>query len=276
MPGPLDEDKKMRYGYILFFALMILISGCTDMTRTKTYLMSPTTLGMEEVAPKVFVNKEMSILQRSEVLRTVIEARKKITNFYGGIISEPQILACSTEECFVGIGGRQQRGLHLGKSKILISPRGLTIPILTHELSHAELSTRMEARMDGVFGIPSIPTWFDEGLAVTASDEPAHSEKVWEQIAAEKMSTPKLEDLVSLKQWNKAAGEFGDVDYSIGVPGKLCVVYATAGHEVRKWHQSVGRDGLLKLIERVKAGKAFNREPLAKAYSTFGIYLTRQ
>jgi len=194
----------------------------------------------------------MSILQRSEFLKTVIEARKKITNFYGGIISEPQILACSTEECFVGIGGRQQRGLHLGKSKILISRRGLTIPILTHELSHAELSTRMEARMDGVFGIPSIPTWFDEGLAVAVSDEPAHSEIVWEQIAAEKMSTPKLEDLVSLKQWNRAVGKFGD-----GVPGKLYVVYATAGHEVRKWHQSVGRDGLLKLIEKVKVGEAF-------------------
>ena len=247
----------MRYRYLLFFLLMIFMSGCSDIIRTKTYLMPPTTLGMEEVAPKVFVNKEMSILQRSEFLKTVIEARNKITKFYGGIISEPQILACSSEECFVRIGGRQQRGLHLGKSKILISPRGLTIPILTHELSHAEFSTRMEARMDGVFGIPSIPTWFDEGLAVAVSEEPAHSEKVWEQIAAKKMSTPRLDDLVSLKQWNRAAGKFGDADYSIGVPGKLCVVYAAAGHEVRKWHQSVGRDGLLKLIEKVKSGEDF-------------------
>lgn len=249
----------MRTGNILFFIFITTImSGCTDIIRTKAFLMPPTALGMEEVAPKLFVNKEMPVLQRAEFLRAVAETKIKITNFYGGIISDPQILACSTEECFAGIGGRQQRGLHLGKSKILLSPRGLTIPILTHEWSHAELCTRMDARMDGVFGIPSIPTWFDEGLAVVVSEEPAHSEKVWEQIAAGKMTTPKLEDLVSLNQWNRAAKKFGDVDYSTGVPGKICVVYATAGHEVRKWHQCVGRHGLLKLIERVKAGEAFN------------------
>lgn len=246
---------KQRYG--LIFVLLVFLSGCSAINRAKTYLLPPTALGMEELAPKVFVNKEMSLVQREKFSRTVTEARKKVTDFYGGIVSEPQIFACSTEECFVGVGGGRQRGLHLGKSKILISPRGLTIPILTHEWSHAELSTRMDARMDGVFGIHSIPTWFDEGLAVVVSEEPSHSEKVFEQIVAAKMTTPKLEDLVSLKEWNKAAKKFGDVDYSIGIPGKICVVYATAGHEVRKWYQRVGRDGLLKLIEKVKSGEDF-------------------
>lgn len=33
--------------------------------------------------------------------------------------------------------------------------------------------------------------------------------------------------------------------------------YATSGHEVRKWHQRVGKDGLLKLIEKVKSGEDF-------------------
>lgn len=247
----------MKHIHILILALIAIMCGCTDINRAKTYLLPPTSLGLEEVAPKVFVNKEMSPIQREEFSRTVTEARKKVAVFFGDVVSGPQILACSTEDCFVGLGGGKQRGLHLGKSKILISPRGLTIPILTHEWSHAELSTRMDARMNGVFGIHSIPTWFDEGLAVVVSEEPAHSEKVWEQIVAAKMTTPKLEDLVSLKEWNKAAKKFGDVDYSIGIPGKICVVYATAGHEVRQWHQRVGRDGLLKLIEKVKSGEDF-------------------
>ena len=103
----------------------------------------------------------------------------------------------------------------------------------------------------------SIPTWFDEGIAVAVSEEPSQSEKVWEQIVAAKMTTPKVEGLVSLKDWHKAAKQFGDVDYSMGVPGKICVVYATAGHEVRKWHQRVGREGLLKLIDKVKSGDGF-------------------
>lgn len=247
----------MKYRYILIFVLIAIMCGCTDINRTKTYLLPPTSLGLEEVAPKVFVNMEMPLIQREELSKSVTEARNKVAVIYGDVISGPQILACSTEECFVGLGGGKQRGLDLGKSKILISPRGLTIPILAHELSHAELRTRMDARLDGVFGIPSIPMWFDEGLAVVVSDEPAHSEKIWEEIVAAKMITPKLEDLVSLKEWNKAAKQFGDVDFSMGVPGKICVVYATAGHEVRKWHQRVGRDGLLKLIEKVKSGEDF-------------------
>lgn len=247
----------MKYKYILILVLVAIMCGCADIKRTKTYLLPPTSLGLEEVTPKVFVNKEMPLVQREDLSKSVAEARKKVAVIYGDVISGPQILACSTEECFVGLGGGKQLGLHLGKSKILISPRGLTIPILAHECSHAELSTRMDARMDGVFGINSIPTWFDEGLAVVVSEEPAHSEKVWEQIVAAKMTTPQLEDLVSLKEWNKAVKKFGDADNAIGIPGKICVVYATAGHEVRKWHQGIGKDGLLKLIEKVKSGKDF-------------------
>jgi len=214
---------------------------------------------MEMVAPQVFVNPDMSAEDREKVARIVIEAKEKIINFYGSAISTPDILICSTYESFSCLGGTVQRGLQLGKSKILISPKGITAPVVAHEWSHAELGTRMNARMDGIFGIPSIPTWFDEGLAVVVSDEPSHSEKVWEKIVAAKMAVPELECLESLKKWNKAAKQFGDVDYSMGVPGKICVVYATAGHEARKWYQRVGRDGLLKLIDKVKSDDDFEK-----------------
>ena len=249
----------MKQKYILIFIFLLFLSGCSAANRAETYLLTPSALGMEGVAPRVFVNKDMSLEKREQFSKIVSEAKIRIAEFYGEVLSQPEILACSTEECFVGLGAKKQRGLHLGKSKILLSPRGLTIPILTHEWSHAELATRMEAWLDGVFGIHSIPTWFNEGLAVVVSEEPAHSEKVWEHIVAAKLATPNLEDLVSLRQWKKAAMVFGDVDHGIGIPGKICVVYATAGHEVRKWHQRVGRDGLLKLIEKVKSSGDFER-----------------
>jgi hypothetical protein len=249
----------MKSGYFLILLLLVITCGCTEIRRTRTYVSPPTWLGMEEVAPKVFVNKEMPLTQREWVSRSVTEARKKIAEFFGDVISGPQILACSTEECFAGLGGGKQRGLHLGGSKILFAPRGLTIPILTHEWSHAELSSRMDARLDGIFGIPSLPTWFNEGLAVVVSGEPSHSEKVWELIIATKMTTPKLEDLVSLKEWNTAANKLSDADPATSIAGKMAVVYATAGHEVRTWHQRVGKDGLLKLIEKVKSGEDFER-----------------
>jgi hypothetical protein len=263
----------MKYKYFLIFVIAIVIIsvlgavlfGRTELNRAKAYLLPPTALGMEEVAPRVFVNKNMPLTQREEILRIVIEAKRKIIDFYGDSMSDPQILACSTEECFTSLGGVKARALDLSKSKIILSSRGLTSPILTHEWSHAEMRVRMNARMDGVFGISSMPTWFDEGLAVVVSEEPTHSEKVWEQIIATKMTTPRIEDLVSLKGWQKAAKEFGDVDCSSGIPGKMCVVYATAGHEVRQWYQRVGKSGLMKLIEKVKSGEDFD-----ETYRTIG------
>ena len=52
------------------------------------------------------------------------------------------------------------------------------------------------------------------------------------------------------------------------VPGRKCVVYATAGHEVRKWHDVAGRDGLLKLIDNIKAGDEFGSSFKSTAGST--------
>lgn len=247
---------RPRCGLIL---ILVFLAGCTEFNRAKAYLLPPTVMGLEELTPKVYVNKEMSIAHREQFSEVVAEARRKITDFYGGTISQPEILACSTEECFAAIGGGKPRGVNLSKSKLIISPRGLTVPILTHEWSHAELRTRMDARFAGVFGIPSIPTWFDEGLAVVVSEEPAHSEKVWELIVAEKKATPDLGELETLKGWNEAVGKFGDADCASGVPGKTFVVYATAGHEVRNWYRRVGREGLLNLIERIKSGERFER-----------------
>lgn len=222
-----------------------------------TYLLSPDSLGLERVEPHVYANADMSAEERERLANLVATARERLTDFYGGVVSEPDILACSTDECFVGLGGTSQRGLSLGKSKILVSPRGLSASIVAHEWSHAELRARMRARMDGVFGVPSMPTWFDEGLAVAVSEEPAHSEAVWDEVVAADMPRPGLAELESLDDWNKAAREYGDVDFSKGVPGRLCVVYATAGHAVRQWRARVGKDGLLELIDRVRSGERF-------------------
>lgn len=219
-------------------------------------MLPPTLLGMELVAPNAFVNKDMSPQQRKQFSKLVPEAKKRIELFYGGVNSEPQILGCSTETCYTRIGGFKARAVAFGafgKYKLLLSPKGLTTPLLTHEWSHAELRTRV----GGFSGMRSIPHWFDEGLAVAVSEEPSHSEEVWKFIVAANMTTPRLQDLESLRGWLDASRTFGDADYASGAPRKLCVVYATAGHEVRRWQQIAGRKGLLQLIERIRAGEDF-------------------
>ena len=41
-------------------------------------------------------------------------------------------------------------------------------------------------------------------------------------------------------------------------PDKIKVVYATAGHEVRKWYKCTKKNGVLKIIDLVKAGREFS------------------
>jgi hypothetical protein len=218
-------------------------------------LLAPTRFGMESIGRNIYVDKEMPSGQREEVLRLVAESERRIGRFYGGATSAPKLIFCSTEGSFQAFGGTQQRGLTLGKYASLFSPRGLTEPIVTHEWSHAELYLRL----GGFRHWRRVPQWFDDGLAVTVSEEPSHSEEVYQQARKEGIPIPGLSELISLRQWNAAAKKFGRPEQN---PHHLHVVYATAGHEVRSWFREANTSGLQRFLARMRSGEDF-----AAAYS---------
>ena len=234
---------------LLFLALaLFLITGCSTLNSAK--LFAPESFGMEEIADNIYVDSNMEEWQQEQLLTSVETARQRIHLYYGSVVSEPQIFACSTEECFQAIGGVTARGKAYGASKLLLSPRGITAPMIAHEWSHAELHTRV----GGFFKVKNIPRWFDEGLAVLVSDEPSHSEEVWKKMMASGTKIPHLTELETRKQWLTAARQYGDTSIN---PEKYSVVYTTAGHEVRSWYRKVGRVGLAKFIEEIRQDKPF-------------------
>ena len=139
--------------------------------------------------------------------------------------------------------------MSFGNYAVLLSPRGLTLPILTHELCHAELY----ARLGGVNGLTLVPRWFDEGLAVMVSEEPTHAEAVWDGLEHRGIARPALGDLVGYGDWGRAVQAYGD-----GRPEGPKIVYTTAGHEVRHWYSRAGADGLAKLITLLRADFPFD------------------
>jgi hypothetical protein len=213
-------------------------------------LLAPGHFGMEAIGPGIYVNEEMSPAQRREMLRVAAESKRKLGRFYGGVTSVPLLVFCSTEERFQALGGGKQRGMTVGKYAAIFSPRGLTTPIVTHEWSHAELY----ARLGGYWKSRRVPQWFNEGLAVTVSEEPSHSEEVYEQARAEGIPIPPLARLSSLGQWNSAARSFGNPALN---PHHLHVIYAVAGHEVRAWSRAAGSTGLRAFIARIRSGTDF-------------------
>jgi hypothetical protein len=169
--------------------------------------------------------------------------------YYGPVQSAPTLFFCSTDERFRALGGGGQRGLTYFHAACVFPPHGTTTPIVTHEWSHAEMHRRV-----GTWRMRQVPQWFDDGVAVTVSEEPTHAESIYEEALQTHTPIPALTELVSMRQWSRMAVRYGDPALN---PHHLHVVYATAGHEVRPWLARVGPAGLNQLLTRVAAGEDF-------------------
>lgn len=124
--------------------------------------------------------------------------------------------------------------------------------MIAHEWSHAEFSTRVGEN----FAANEIPRWFDEGLAVLVSNEPTHSEEIWQALKDEGISTPALNELESREKWLAAVKKYGDAATN---KEQYKVVDATAGHEVRCWYRKAGKAGLTQLIDEIRQGRPFTQ-----------------
>ncbi len=202
---------------------------------------------MQEIAPNVYVDNDMNKTEQQRVVKIIPEAKKYVIDVWGKLESQPTIYACSTSECSksLGIGARAHQILN----HLVLSPRGLTKELISHEWSHAELYKRV----DGFFKWRKIPSWFDEGVAVLVSHEPRHDERAWEKIKNDNLPYPSLDELTTLKQWNQATRKYNkNIDSN-----NIVVAYAVAGHEVSQWYKKVGITGLNELIQKIKNGSLF-------------------
>lgn len=190
---------------------------------------------------------------RTEVINNYGEARSRIEEIYGSVESNPKVIACSTQECFEKFGGASARALNYGSIAFLLSPRGLTPEIISHEWSHNELYVRIGS----FFKWLKIPQWLDEGLAVVVSNEPTHSQAVWDVAQKNGVPIPDLDELVSLKDWHRALDKYGEKNETVTNPDRLRIVYATAGNEVRQWYKVAGKNGLLELIRSIRSDEKF-------------------
>ncbi|HYD31594.1 MAG TPA: hypothetical protein VEB64_12150 [Azospirillaceae bacterium] len=238
-----------------FLALLVLptgLSGCADVLAAKA--LAPATFGMERIADHLYVDSAMSPAQREEVAALLPEARARVAAYYGEVTSTPDMIACSTQECFDVFGGGRRRALAVGWRALVLSPRALTPPMLAHEWSHTEL----HARVSSLFALSlPVPAWFDEGLAVMISDDPAHSEEIWQEVERRSLPRPDLASLTTLSAWNAAVVRYGDAQWAEG-SGTPQILYPLAGHAVRGWYARAGREGLLALIRRVREGEDFD------------------
>lgn len=249
----------MRIKFVFALSVLLIFSGCSSIKAAK--LLTPTWFGMEKIDARVFVNKDMSLADRVRILSLIAESEKQIIKYYGKAISRPEYFFCATEECYQSFGYTSNRAISFGNYGSLFSPRGTTVPIISHEWSHTELYTRINS----AWTMWHIPQWFNEGLAVTVSEEPTNSESQWQYMIASNIPRPTREELLgykTLREWLDAVNHFGeDLNKERKAKGEptLAPLYTAAGHEVRLWYNKAGTQRLLSFIDKMKNGKDFDQ-----------------
>jgi hypothetical protein len=243
---------------LLALSVFLVLTGCSSLKATK--LIAPTWFGMEKIDERVFVNKEMSSAERSKILLLVTESETQIIKYYGKATTRPEYFFCSTEECYKSFGFTTSRAQSFASYGCLFSPRGTTVPIISHEWSHIELYSRINS--SGT--MRHIPQWFNEGLAVTVSEEPTHSENQWQYMITSNIPRPTREELLSIKtlrEWLDAVHHFGeDLNKERKEKGNppVAPLYTAAGHEVRLWFANANTKGLISFIDRMNNGENFD------------------
>jgi hypothetical protein len=227
---------------------MLALTGCSELKRAKV-LLPHSWVGMKKVSSHLYVEKSMSIENEKKLQVVIPKAKKYVTYIYGNVISNPIIYACQSKNCAksFGLEGHSIAVRLLGH--LILTNKALDKEVISHEWSHDELYERI----GGFYPwYKEVPLWFDEGLAsVTMHKYSRYDETAWKRIIDEKIPYPKIEELSSLKQWNKACKTYL-------VNDKIVVPYAVARKKVLKWYKKVGQNGLVELLDGIKRGEKFD------------------
>lgn len=102
----------------------------------------------------------------SEASELYEDALQFVASTVGPFQESPQVIFCANRACFQSFGFNKASASTVGKSGIVVSPRGWKGHYLRHEMIH-----HRQAEELGVFASLVYPEWFIEGMAYSVSDD---------------------------------------------------------------------------------------------------------
>ena len=231
--------RLRRYGLAVGAIVLAPLVGLALAYPAAAAVACPGCFGFEPLADHTYVAGSLGVPSKDGIRSLVTAAEDRVRTFYGARESDPRLFVCASEACYARVGGGGSRGMALLDRALFVSPRGTDVVIMSHELSHIELHSRLgllkTVRRD-------IPQWFDEGLAVNISDDPrylAPRESGDRCLVASDEALP-----TDRSSWIEMAAHRD--------------LYAKAACRVSRWlAANGGTKALLGLIAQVKAGVPF-------------------
>ncbi len=245
------KSSKQVKKILLASALLLLIGAAGKLAThpiVRCYLVRWSDL--DNIAPNIYVDPNMPESQRQLLLSSLADAKARVATLYGEYTAQPVIIAGHTMEVMKAYGGSSDNRagrahLTLIAAFIVLGPNGLASveDVLPHELAHVEFSARIGHGNRG-----KIPVWFDEGLAVQFDSR--YSESEWRARTDNGRTAPTLDQI----------GVITHGDW---------LEYATAKHEVRRWLDVVGREGLRAFLQSIRNGAEFQEtyRSIERAYT---------
>jgi hypothetical protein len=94
-------------------------------------------------------------------------ALEAVASAVGPFKDQPRVTFCTTETCFQAFGFNTASAGTVGKSGIVISPRGWEPHYIRHEMIHYRQAEEL-----GMLASLFEPEWLIEGMAYALSDDP--------------------------------------------------------------------------------------------------------
>lgn len=219
--------KTVLAGLLLFCAATVVFA--VKMKPVFECYLAPLT-GMIEISPNVFVDGTVTTEDRERLLKDVDAARLRVESFLGQRRAFPRIVAG------VGFRGTMTHRTPLCDC-IALGPAGRNVDVIAHEMVHTELT----ARIGHFRQMLSVPTWFDEGMAMHVDHRAAFGEPMYAARTGDGRTAPKLEEIDTTRKFHKSSS----------------ISYLTAHHEFERWYAGAGRSGLYALLEGLRGGRDF-------------------
>ncbi|HEV7347875.1 hypothetical protein [Telluribacter sp.] len=210
----------------------------------------------EQINEKLYVSPAITASQRQQMYRTIARSRRRVARFWGTSVGEATFILCSSpaqyqKYCHSSQGAGCSLGTPWGDSYIILNPFGLNEDVVSHEMCHDELFTRL-----GWWTTTTqVPQWFNEGLALMLDRRFVSStdsiQRYLDYLDEWMYLTRGAQEFLELEEINSMRGFFG------GDQRHVMLAYMTAGMEVSRWMALTGTSGVQKLTAGLKKKRSF-------------------
>ncbi|MFK7972485.1 MAG: hypothetical protein AB8F95_19095 [Bacteroidia bacterium] len=237
-------------------ALVLLIAGTAIYVSRYPSIVRCMTIAFQDfdkLDQKVYVSPGTPPETQNLLRELIKRSEVRVADLWGGYAAEPVLIYCHDNSCFDRFGAGSPGVAYLTPlgPYVVIGPRGLRTDVLSHELCHAELFTRI-GWWNSEF---EKPAWFDEGLAMQLDHRYAkrgHSRFFGFMIDWERRVGKDNEAFALHKLRDRSAFTSGDFRQTE-------LAYVTSGMEVSRWLEAVGHMGLLRFTDRLCSGESFEK-----------------